>query len=64
MEAVLKSGKFQIKETIYEVVATSIGDSGVYNAIDTIQNLTTKEKKTMRRAEVLTMVKKYNGKFI
>ena len=60
----LESRQFKIADTIYEVVATKTGKQGVYNAIDTVVNTNTKERETMRRADLIIMMKKYNAKFV
>jgi hypothetical protein len=64
MELVLKTNKFIINDTLYEVISTSIGEVGIYNAIDTVRNLKTKQIKTYRRADLVIMLKKYDAKFV
>jgi hypothetical protein len=63
-ELTLKSTKFKIKNTIFEVVGTSFGEDGVFNAIDTVKNLKTGNKKTYRRADLIILVEKHQAKWI
>lgn len=63
-ELTLKSTKFKIKNTIFEVVGTSSGEDGVFNAIDTVKNLTTGSKKTYRRADLMILIEKYKAEWI
>lgn len=60
----LKSTRFKIKNTIFEIVGTSFGEEGVWNAIDTIKNTGNNEKKTFKRSELIVMLDKYKAEFI
>jgi len=60
----LKTTRFKIKNTIFEIVGTSFGKQGVWNATDTIKNLDNNQRKTFKRSELIVMLDKYKAEFI
>ena len=53
--------RFTIGENYYEISKT-VPNEQIFNTMDTIVNRTNGNKKTMRRADLVIMLKKYNAK--